>query len=144
MRIYICTQLIQTGIKNRTDPLKMKLKSIILIFAGLVFSSQLFGQVNRKYAKFMDTCAVQVISPKTIVKEAPTDSLNDFIVSCNCKPSNYKLSVFNIWGKEVIASYNISDTVGFTNLKSGDYIWLMELKYPNGKRDSKKGVISIE
>jgi len=122
----------------------MKHKTIILLIAIFGLSSHLFGQVDRKNAKFMDTCAVKVISPEIIKTQAPTDSLNNFVVTCNCQLSKYRFSVFDRWGKVALSSYNINDKLKFTDLKSGAYVWVVEVKYPNRKKDSKKGVINIE
>ena len=122
----------------------MKHKTIILLIVILGFSSHLFGQVDRKNAKSMDTCAVSVISSEIIKTQAPTDSLNRFEVTCNCQLPKYRLSVFDRWGKVALSSYNINDSLIFTDLKSGAYVWVVEVKYPNGKKDSKKGVLNIE
>jgi len=122
----------------------MRLKTYTLIFSIFLISMQLYGQVDRKNAKSMDTCDVKVILSETLSMELPVDSTNQFIISCNCALPKYKLSVFDRWGKVVLESYDITEELKFTTLKKGFYVWVIEVKYPNGKKDSEKGTIKIE
>jgi len=104
----------------------------------------MFGQVDRNNAKFMDTCMINVISSEMLVSKNPADSTNQFLVSCNCELPKYRLSIFDRWGTAVLASYDIKDKLKFSDIKNGVYVWVVEVKYPNGKKDSKKGTIKIE
>ena len=122
----------------------MRLKSFILTFGIFFISIRLFGQVDRKNAKSMDTCDVKVILSESLSMELPFDSTNQFIVSCNCTLPKYKLSIFDRWGKVVLASYDITEELNFTDLKKGFYVWVVEVKYPNGKKDREKGTVKIE
>jgi hypothetical protein len=104
----------------------------------------MFCQVDRNNAEFMDTCTINVISSEVLVSKNPVDSTNQFMVSCNCELPKYRLSIFDRWGKVVLASYDINDKLKFSDIKNGVYVWVVEVKYPNGKKDSKKGTIKIE
>lgn len=122
----------------------MRLKTYILTFGIFFISMQLFGQVDRKNAKSMDTCDVKVILSETLSLELPVDSTNQFIVSCNCSLLKYRLSIFDRWGKVVLASYDINEELKFSGIKKGVYVWVVEVKYPNGKKDREKGTLKIE
>lgn len=122
----------------------MRLKTCILTFSIFFLSMQLFGQVDRKNAKSMDTCDVKVILSEKISMELSVDSTNQFIVSCNCKLLEYKLSMFDRWGTVVLASYDITEDLKFSDFKKGFYVWVVEVKYPNGRKDSEKGTVKIE
>lgn len=122
----------------------MRLRTYFLTIALLIISGQIFCQVNRQNAKFMDTCAINVISSEVININNPTDSTNQFTVNCNCKLPKYRLLIFDRWGNVVLSSYDINDRLKFSDIKNGVYVWVVEVKYPNKKKDSKKGTIKIE
>ena len=122
----------------------MRLKAYFLTIVQLLVFGQMFGQVDRNNAKFMDTCAINVISSEVIVRENPLDSTNQFTIRCNCELPKYRLSIIDRWGKVVLSSYDITDQIKFPDIKNGVYFWIVEVKYPNGKKDSKKGTIKIE
>jgi hypothetical protein len=122
----------------------MKYKTTFITIAFFIASIQLFGQIDRKGAKHMDTCIVSVISTERIVKEMPIDSTNHFFVKCNCDLPMYRLSIFDRWGNVVLTSYNINEEIKFSEIKNGTYVWVLEVKYPIGKKDSRKGTIKIE
>lgn len=142
MRIYTCILLTLIGIKNKTY--NMRLKTYILTIVLFIVSGHLFGQVDRKNAKFMDTCSISIINSEVILNQNPIDSTNQFIVRCNCELPKYRLSMFDRWGTVVLSSNDINDKLEFSNMKKGFYVWVVEVKYPNGKKDSKKGTIKIE
>lgn len=122
----------------------MNSKLIFLIIALMFTSLQLFSQVHRRRAKHQDTCLVNVISTQTFVKKMPIDSTNNFYVNCNCELPEYKLSIFDRWGNVALLSNNIGDKLNLSDITNGIYVWIIEVKYPNGKKGSKKGTLKIE
>jgi len=119
------------------------MKKIILLSTLTLLILYGFGQVERKNAKYMDTCSVNILSSENININAEINNTNQFKVECNCNLLKYNLNFFDRWGNNVITSKNIQDTLNFTTLKKGSYVWIIEAKYPNGKKDKKNGVINI-
>ncbi len=117
-------------------------KSIILIFFLSIITGNVFGQIDRENAKFMDTCKVNIIHSDTIYK---TNLDNDaFVVNCNCQLKKYSLILFDRWGTIIYKSNNINEKIPFNNYKKGAYVWILEAKYPNKKIEKEKGVIVLK
>ncbi len=133
---FICFLSILIGIKN-------KMKFLIVIIILTLNIPFLKGQVDRKNAKFMDTCTVKVAVPEVLDKKEITDSTNNFQIKCNCNLLEYKIKFFDRWGNSVLVYNNINDPIRIIDLKVGAYVWIVDAKYPNGKRETKNGVLKI-
>ena len=114
---------------------------IIILLPLLIITGNAFGQIDRQNAKFMDTCYVEIVYSDTISK---TNLDSNAFINSNCQLKKYNLIVLNKWGTIVYNSNDIEELIPFHKYKEGLYAWLLDIRYPNGKRYKKKGIIILK
>ena len=90
----------------------------------------------------MDTCKISVHNSKLIFKNQVSDSI--FNITCNCNESIFSLKFFDRWGKVLYSTSDIHEKIYWKNLPKGKMFWVLEIIYPNNKREKLSDFIEIQ
>ncbi|MFH0893424.1 MAG: gliding motility-associated C-terminal domain-containing protein [Bacteroidota bacterium] len=101
----------------------------LLLLCFVLIAGSAFAQNNNNTTK--DTCAFVV--PNVVSPNSNIDHL--FVISANCYCVEFKMTIFNRWGKEMYKQETLNNfVVGWDYLKAqeGVYYWMIEAKFQKG------------
>lgn len=118
------------------------MKNYLFVIFTLFLFNNIFSQEKRTQSKFMDSCKISVHNSKIVSINQPSDSI--FKITCNCYESRFSLKFFDRWGKVLYSTSDINEKINWKNLPKGKLFWVLEIIYPNNKREKLSDFIEIQ